>query len=280
MPEGEDTNPKPAKKQRVQAATKTLSPNTVQSTPRPQQASISTFFPQNMSAPCKNPNLTDTNKRTMETLTKMYRYYKNDTIKAVLECGDDVERCREFIEEKKFQEDMNRAQILSEDQRRKEEELASVKTSQELKTSTNISAKFPKSSLLDHTIQTAALTQIVAHINTLEPETPLRERFIELLELEHKIIGWYGLPAKCFYEKTAKELDTFLTSHQNACSCKEKVECEFVTHLSALIGTIKEHAFGMPDVEGGVPRIFLNAADEMLQFNVDEDGFEIVVANN
>ena len=115
-----------AKKTRVMVGTKSAVKTDQAAASEDKSGTIQNYFTKqgatNAQALEDHPKLADTNVKTVEALKRMYGFLKRDAIRAVVECGDDVQRCREYIEEKRFQEDMNKAQILSEQQRQVDEE--------------------------------------------------------------------------------------------------------------------------------------------------------------
>lgn len=82
----------------------------------------------------------------------------------------------------------------------------------------------------------------------------------------------------------ATRLESALGTHDivNCCSqvCAESVgssSCTFVKLLRDEERELKRLLFMMPDNHGGVPLAFLDADDTVLDFDLEEDGFEMVV---
>lgn len=125
-------------------------------------------------------------------------------------------------------------------------------------------------------------------VNFASPDSKIRKIMTELLQLENKVLyypyslnlhlakayRWYKVPAKKYAEQVACNIIESVKLHGTRCYCSPD-NCPIVKLLQGHVDTYKRHLFSMPDNQGGVPKAFIKA-DNNLQYDISQDGFEIL----
>lgn len=210
-------------------------------------------------------------------LRQQYQFYKSESIQSIHVCGTNVTTCAAYIEEQRFQRDMNQAQIESERYKKVEAERRSKVERETLNASSNALMLFPHSSFVVHQQVLPALSKLMSRGNWVVQSThsSFRTTVLKYLELEKKAMKWYGRPAQCYAQKVSMALEQLVASHPSPCACWNVSSCEVGTFLLAECEQLSQHLYAMPENQGGVPLAFLKA-DEDAQYTVDDDGFEIL----
>ncbi|KDO34389.1 hypothetical protein SPRG_01525 [Saprolegnia parasitica CBS 223.65] len=185
-----------------------------------------------------------------------------------------------YIEERKFLEDLNKAQIASELQKRTDDSQLKEKAQEELRATTTLRSLFPESVVFAATSQLEAFQRFIEDdLTRVCAENQLRTLVAELLTLEVKAKRWFGRPAECYVVQLFETLTPILTAHApRACCCHLAAttsSCALVAGVAAEIAALKHHLYAMPSNTGGIPEAFLQA-DESLRYTLDDDGFEVL----
>lgn len=249
-------------------------------------------------------------------------FTKEDAEASVKEIGDDPDTCMIWIiskiEERQFNEDLNRASIQSEQSKHDEEKRVKEVEKEKLAHAEKFMAIFPTVSIsldarlryrffffltnLTHRILLSFLQSYMvcpestashlkkflqSTIDRVGGEAYLREVLSELLKLEGKSIGWYKEAARSYMLELAGRLDAALGTHDIMTCCAHvsashvsspNGSCTFVRKVLEEVKALTMALFEMPTNQGGVPQVFLEC-DETTKFDLEDDGFEVIERN-
>ncbi|KAG9410617.1 hypothetical protein AC1031_022105 [Aphanomyces cochlioides] len=190
-----------------------------------------------------------------------------------------------YIEERKFQADMNKAQIESELQKQNEDSQHKQKEAEVLQTAKSLRDLFPESVVFDPATKVPNLVHLIDFtLVNVDPSSQLRQLVIDLLKLETSARKWYKRPAECYVIKLVQRINTVLKSHAVATCCATATAaddattpskpCALLKLLQDEASAFKTHLYAMPSNQGGVPLAFLEA-DDAYHFSLADDGFEV-----
>ncbi|KAF4324004.1 hypothetical protein BBO99_00002517 [Phytophthora kernoviae] len=215
-------------------------------------------------------------------------FTKEDAEASVKELGDnDPDACMVWIiskiEERQFNDDINRASIQSEQSKRDEEKRVKKQEKETLTHAKAFVKLFPTSYILSPESSASRLKRTLdSATGHVDAETYLREILAKLLKLEGQAIKWYKVAAKSYMLELATRLETSLGTHDVLTCCARvsagtasSTSCAFVQTLVQEQKALSKALFEMPSNQGGVPVVFLEC-DEAMQFSLDDDGFEVV----
>lgn len=203
--------------------------------------------------------------------------------------GDDPDGCMVWIiskiEERQFNEDLNRASIQSEQSKRDEEKRVKLQEREKLASTTKFMAVYPTSYMVCPESSALNLKKFLqSTINQSHTSAHIRDALSKLLTLEGKSIRWYKEAAKPYMLKLAKRLDTELMSHDSLACCAQSganardTSCAFERKVVEEVEALTKALYEMPTNQGGVPPVFLEC-DETTKFNLENDGFEVLGPN-
>ncbi|CAK4302478.1 unnamed protein product [Aphanomyces euteiches] len=188
-----------------------------------------------------------------------------------------------YIEERKFQADMNKAQIESELQKQNEDSQHKQKEAEVLQTAKSLRDLFPESVVFDPATKVPNLVHLIDFtLVNVDPSSQLRQLVIDLLKLETSARKWYKRPAECYVIKLVERINSVLKSHAVATCCATVADdattpsksCALLKLLQDEASAFKTHLYAMPSNQGGVPLAFLEA-DDAYHFSLADDGFEV-----
>ncbi|KAF0687737.1 Aste57867_20542 [Aphanomyces stellatus] len=153
------------------------------------------------------------------------------------------------IEERQFQDELNKAQIESELQKRSEDTQHKQKEQEVLQTTSSLRSLFPESVTFD---PVSCAPRVVALIDTtlvdVDAASPLRQLVVDILTLEAKARKWYKRPAECYVIKLVQRVNALLDgSHKFTAGCcgfdpaVSKSTCPLVQLLRDEIAAFKKH---------------------------------------
>ncbi|KAK1935155.1 hypothetical protein P3T76_010921 [Phytophthora citrophthora] len=238
----------------------------------------------------KRPGVTDRTRHslTVDRLIGM-GFTQEDAEASVQAIGDDPDACMLWIisriEEKQFNEDINRASIQSEQSKRDEEQRVKKKEKETLAQAEKFMDLFPTSVIVSSDSTASYLKKFLQlTIDQVAGEMYIREVLSKLLKLESQTIRWYEKASKSYMLELAGRLDVVLQSHDvmNCCahiasnnSNFQAEPCAFVRKVLEEVTALQKALFEMPTNQGGVPPVFLEC-DETTKFDLDDDGFEVI----
>ncbi|KAL3666004.1 hypothetical protein V7S43_008798 [Phytophthora oleae] len=238
----------------------------------------------------QRPRVTDRPRHslTVDRLLGM-GFTQEDAEASVRAIGDDPDACMIWIvsriEEKQFNEDINRASIQSEQSKRDEEKRVKKKEKETLAQAEKFMDLFPTSVIVSSDSTASHLKKFLQlTIDQVAGEMYLREVLSELLTLESNSIRWYQKASKSYMLELAGRLDVVLRAHDVMTCCAHissdnanfRAEpCAFVRKVLEEVTALQKALFEMPTNQGGVPPVFLEC-DETTQFDLEDDGFEVI----
>ncbi|RHZ18814.1 hypothetical protein DYB26_007065 [Aphanomyces astaci] len=170
-----------------------------------------------------------------------------------------------MVEERRFQDELNKAQIESELQKRDED-------TQHKRVTTHTVVKTHAPLVID------LIDKFL--LNMDDPATsPLRQAVADILTHETKARRWYPRPSKCYVADLVQRVNGTLATHPPTAACcgqrtPSKRECPLLTLVQAELATLKAHLYMSTSNVGGVPQAFLDA-DDANRFSLAADGFEV-----
>ncbi|RHY69242.1 hypothetical protein DYB30_003050 [Aphanomyces astaci] len=187
-----------------------------------------------------------------------------------------------MVEERRFQDELNKAQIESELQKRDEDTQHKRKELQVLETTSSLRALFPESVAFDPESHAPLVIDLIDKflLNMDDPATsPLRQAVADILTHETKARRWYPRPSKCYVADLVQRVNGTLATHPPTAACcgqrtPSKRECPLLTLVQAELATLKAHLYMSTSNVGGVPQAFLDA-DDANRFSLAADGFEV-----
>ncbi|CEG40278.1 Ubiquitin-associated/translation elongation factor EF1B, N-terminal, eukaryote [Plasmopara halstedii] len=225
------------------------------------------------------------NSLTIDRLIGM-GFARVDAEASVEKFGNDPDACMVWIiskiEERQFNEDLNRASIQSEQSKREEEKRVKTLEKEKLACSTKFMAVFPTSYMICSESSALNLkTLLQSTIDQIHGKAYIRDILTQLLTLEGKSIRWYKEAARSYMLELANRLDIELRSHDVVACCAQNVTksrdnlCTFVRKVVEEVETLTKALYEMPTNQGGVPPVFLEC-DETTKFDLENDGFEVI----
>ncbi|KAG7376340.1 hypothetical protein PHYPSEUDO_013715 [Phytophthora pseudosyringae] len=216
-------------------------------------------------------------------------FTQEDAEASVKEIGDDPDACMVWIiskiEERQFNEDLNRASIQSEESKRDEEKRVKTMEKETLAHATKFMALFPTSYMVCPESTASHLKKFLqSTIDRVNAEAHIREVLSKLLALEGKSIRWYKEASRSYMLELAGRLDGVLQTHEVMTCCARvsasevnspNGSCALVQKVLEEVKALTKALFEMPTNQGGVPPVFLEC-DETTKFDLDDDGFEVV----
>ncbi|OQR81581.1 hypothetical protein THRCLA_11603 [Thraustotheca clavata] len=210
-------------------------------------------------------------------------FKREDALLSYEKVGPSTDACMlwlvSYIEEKKFQNDMNKAQIASELQKRTEDSQHKEKVEEVIRETSSLRTLFAQSLVFIEASNVGTLQNFLdSEMTTVSADNKLRQHFVELFTLETKAKKWYGKPAECYIVQLLKSIESTLEQHDlKKCTCLNTVQdnCGLVKAVAKEIADLKHHMFDMPTNCGGIPEAFIKA-DESLHFSLEDDGFEVI----
>ncbi|ETI36934.1 hypothetical protein L917_16294 [Phytophthora nicotianae] len=211
-------------------------------------------------------------------------FTQEDAEASVKEIGDDPDACMVWIiskiEERQFNEDLNRASIQSEQSKRDEEKRVKKMEQEKISNAEKFMALFPTSYMVCPESTALSLKKLLqSTIDQVDGEAFIREVFSKLLTLEGQSIRWYKEASRSYMLELAGRLDTELGNHDiiTCCACVNSPNdsCSFVQKVLEEVKALTTALFEMPTNQGGVPPVFLEC-DETTKFDLEDDGFEVI----
>ncbi|KAL4161490.1 hypothetical protein PRNP1_002044 [Phytophthora ramorum] len=216
-------------------------------------------------------------------------FTQEDAEASVKEIGDDPDACMIWIiskiEERSFNEDLNRASIQSEQSKRDEEKRLKKLEKETIAHAEKFMSNFSTSYIVSADSSAAHLKIVLeSTIDQVDADNYLREILTKLLTLEGKSIRWYKQATRSYMLGLAGRLETALGSHDVMTCCSRASasdasssngSCAFVRKILEEEKELTKALFEMPTNQGGVPPVFLEC-DEATKFDLEDDGFEVV----
>ncbi|TDH73508.1 hypothetical protein CCR75_003719 [Bremia lactucae] len=216
-------------------------------------------------------------------------FTKEDAEASVNKFGDDPDACMVWIiakiEERQFNEDLNRASIQSEQSKRDEAKRVETSEKESLARAEKFMALFPTSYMVSpesHALHLKTCLQSTIDQVKSQDVVPLRTILSKLLTLEGKSIRWYQNACMSYMLALAGRLDHVLKDHDviACCAIRRSVSsvispCVFVQKVMDEITALSKALFAMPLNQGGVPIEFLEC-DTTTKFDLEDDGFEVM----
>ncbi|RHY24301.1 hypothetical protein DYB32_008901 [Aphanomyces invadans] len=211
-------------------------------------------------------------------------FSKADAVLSCEKCGiDNIDANMlwlvSMVEERRFQNELNKAQIESELQKRSEDSQHKQKEQEVLQTASSLRELFPDSVVFDPVTQAPLVIHLIETflVKLNDTAIPLRQAVVDILTQEAKARRWYPRPAQCYIANLVQRVNSTISSHPPTAACcarRDANECPLVTIVQTELATLKSHLYMSTSNVGGVPLAFLEADDEN-RFSLADDGFEV-----
>ncbi|CAH0480372.1 unnamed protein product [Peronospora belbahrii] len=206
--------------------------------------------------------------RTRQSLTIVrlvnMGFKKEDAEASVKEIGDDPDACMVWIiskiEERQFNEDLNRASIQSERSKHDEEKRVKKLEREKLAGAEKFMVVFPTSYIVCTESTAPRMKKLLqSTIDQVDGKSYLRKVLSELMRLEGKSIRWYKEASRSYMLKLAECLDAALETHDVMTCCARTSAkdisspngCKFVQKVFEEVKALKTALFEMPTNQGG-----------------------------